>query len=105
MTTSLTVPEVRGQISAEDKKLYRLWRCLPADRALPDEEIFELFEQEAGRPGDGAWASAVLTSMRLLGIVSSSGTRAEEFPELPEDHHNRHGTEAFNRRCEEISQQ
>jgi len=96
MATTLSVEQVRAQMSAEDKKLYRLWRALPADRAVSEEEAFEILEQEAGRPGDDAWASAMLITMRTLGIVDGSGRRAETFPELPEDHANRHGTDVFN---------
>ncbi len=92
------------EMSASDKKLRRLWRALPADRAVSEQEAFELLEQEANRPGDGAWASAMIVTLRGVGALVPGGAirRSETFPDLPPDNHNLPGSDAFNRRLEEV---
>jgi hypothetical protein len=104
MTTSLTYPQVKRQLSGEDAKLHRLWLALPEDHGVDEETAFTLLEEAGRRPGDNAWASGMLISLKLLGAVDASNRRSAEFPALPESGHNRPGTEVFNRGCAEIAQ-
>jgi hypothetical protein len=91
MATSLDVSEVKDQIemSAEDRRLKRLWDALPADRAVTEAEAFEALLRAADRwSGDDAWASAMLATLRGMGAVHGrpGGTvkRSAEFPVLPD---------------------
>lgn len=108
--TSLSVSQVRQQLpqlDGEGRKLYRLWAALPADRAVSEDEAFEIFEEAAGRQGDDAWASAMVGSLRLLGALAPGGAirRSAAFPELPPEGHNAPGTAAYNAHCEALSAQ
>lgn len=97
MSTSLTASEVK--MSLADQQFRRLWQAGSAERAVSEDEAFEILEKAAGQEGNGAWSSATLLSLCILGVVIREGDLyrwAETFPELPEDDSNRHGTEVFN---------
>jgi hypothetical protein len=86
-TTTLSVQQVRGQLSAEDVRLKRLWNALP-DHPISEETAFELIVAAGGRMvGDDAWASGMLTILRGMGAVSVTHEgirRSDEFPILPD---------------------
>ena len=91
MATSLTVPEVREGLglSAEDRRLMRLWAALPADKVIPEEEAFSLILRAADRyQGDEAWASLMVATLRGMGaltVTTGGGVRrSDDWPQLPD---------------------
>jgi hypothetical protein len=89
MTTSLSVTDVRADIemSAEDRRLKRLWSALPRDRVVPEEEAFALVLDAAGHyENDTAWASLQLQVLASMGAVhgwpGGAVRRAEKFPAI-----------------------
>lgn len=96
--------------SSNDRRLYAVWQALPARGAVDREQAEELGAEAIDRPGDFAASSALLTSLELLGALTSSKTvngllyrRSETFPDLPEDGHNGPGSDALNARLEEMA--
>ncbi len=78
MEASLTVPEVKGEPTAEDLRLHALWQSLPA-RATTEEEALDAIATAGQRPGDGAWALYQLRLLRDMGAVKGL-ERAAAFP-------------------------
>jgi hypothetical protein len=91
VTTSLTPEAVHQQIemSAEDRRLKRLWNALPPDQVVREEEAFRLILEAADRyVGDDAWASLQLQVLAAMGAVHAwpggAVRRSETFPILPD---------------------
>jgi hypothetical protein len=86
----LSVPEVRQEIelSAEDRRLRRLWAALPAGEAVPEERAHKLICEAAGKwQGDGAFGSGMITILQGMGAVEVNGgavKRSDTFPILPD---------------------
>jgi len=78
MATSLSVPQVAAQIQANERSLWRLWQGLPTD-PLTERELEDAISAAANRPGDRAFAKAIVANLCMATPVHVDGELTNQY--------------------------